>query len=94
MLVGTAQLVQPSHVVELQTPLANRNLPPEGSWLPACAHGSPAEPAFLCTLPALGQTHEQPAVRCSGLNLVGRSGSLLCRTKEPLLCQWHSLHAT
>ena len=63
MLIGTVQLVKPSHVVELQGPAENRNLPPQGSWLPAYDPDASVEPFLLCTLPALAQRNELPSVR-------------------------------
>ena len=64
MLVETARLAQPTHVVQLQTPNMHRNLPPEGSWLPAYDNsGPPANPTFLCSLPAIGASSD-PAVVC------------------------------
>ena len=63
MLIETARWVQPTHVVELRTLNAHRNLPPEGSWLPAYSGGPTVNPAFLCGLPALEQS-SQLAVVC------------------------------
>jgi len=70
MLVETARLAQPTHVVQLQTPNVHRNLPPEGSWLPAYDSGPPANPAFLCSLPAIGSSSDPTVVRRPHVHLM------------------------
>ena len=86
MLTETARLAQPTHVIQLQTPNLHRNLPPEGSWLPAYDSRTPANPAFLCSLPAIGISSESTAVRrCHTSATTPHARSAPCLVPAPLM---------
>jgi len=65
MLADTVRTVQPSHVLQLQSPVSNRNLPHTGWWQPqGDPEGSHSAPThiLLPAYEAMGETSQFPSI--------------------------------